>query len=100
MTGFIKNGTLKTDDPSGSVSRRRLLLALPVVGFVGLAAVFAWGISRDPNQLPSALIGKELPRFDLPPVVSRSIPVRIGNGGCGAGFLRDLPPICDAPLTR
>nr|WP_199923561.1 DsbE family thiol:disulfide interchange protein [Sinorhizobium fredii] len=48
--------------------RRRLLMALPAVGFAGLAAVFAWGISRDPNQLPSALIGKEVPRFDLPPV--------------------------------
>jgi cytochrome c biogenesis protein CcmG/thiol:disulfide interchange protein DsbE len=71
MTEFITNDTLKTDDPSGSVSRRRLLLALPAVGFAGLAAVFAWGISRDPNQLPSALIGKEVPRFDLPPVEGR-----------------------------
>ena len=54
MTEFITNDTLKTNDPSGSVSRRRLLLALPAVGFAGLAAVFAWGISGDPNQLPSA----------------------------------------------
>ncbi|OAP35322.1 disulfide bond formation protein DsbE [Sinorhizobium glycinis] len=46
-------------------------MALPAVAFAGLAAVFAWGISRDPNQLPSALIGKDVPRFDLPPVEGR-----------------------------
>lgn len=63
----------KTDAPSASVSRRRLLLALPAVGFAGLAAVFAWSVNRDPSQLPSALIGKPVPIFDLPPVEGRTL---------------------------
>ncbi|USJ28664.1 DsbE family thiol:disulfide interchange protein [Ensifer adhaerens] len=56
-----------------SALRRRLLLALPAVCFAGLAAVFAWGISRDPSELPSALIGKAVPTFYLPPVEGRSL---------------------------
>ncbi|MBW0368331.1 DsbE family thiol:disulfide interchange protein [Ensifer adhaerens] len=67
------NETSKTDGQIPSVLRRRLLLAFPAVGFAGLAAVFAWGISRDPSQLPSALIGKAVPIFDLPPVEGRTL---------------------------
>lgn len=73
MTEIVTNEASKTDDRPASALRRRLLLALPGVGFAGLAAVFAWGISRDPNQLPSALIGKAVPTFDLPPVEGRTL---------------------------
>lgn len=73
MTETATNEASKTDDRLASALRRRLLLALPGVGFAGLAAVFAWGISRDPNQLPSALIGEAVPTFDLPPVEGRSL---------------------------
>ncbi|OCP24765.1 hypothetical protein BC361_19335 [Ensifer sp. LC54] len=31
---------------------------MPAVAFARLAAVLAWGVSRDPRRLPSALIGK------------------------------------------
>lgn len=38
------------------------LLALPPLIFVGLAAMFMWGMQRDdPNALPSALVGREAP---------------------------------------
>ena len=73
MTDIATNETSKTDGRPPSVLRRRLLLALPAVGFAGLAAVFAWGISRDPNELPSALIGKAVPTFDLPSVEGRTL---------------------------
>jgi cytochrome c biogenesis protein CcmG/thiol:disulfide interchange protein DsbE len=49
---------------------RRLLYALPIL----LLVLFAWlawrGLSpdRDPSDLPSALIGKPAPTFDLPPL--------------------------------
>ncbi len=52
------------------MSLRRLLYALPVL----LLALFAWlawrGLApdRDPAALPSALIGKPVPQFDLPPL--------------------------------
>jgi cytochrome c biogenesis protein CcmG/thiol:disulfide interchange protein DsbE len=49
---------------------RRLLYALPIL----LLVLFAWlawrGLApdRDPSALPSALIGKPAPQFDLPPL--------------------------------
>lgn len=59
--------------PQDQPSRRRLLLAVPAIGFVGLAAVFAKGLTRDPSLIPSALVGKKIPIFDLPPVKGRSL---------------------------
>ena len=62
-----------TTSPDVSAARRRLLLALPATGFVVLAGVFALGLSRDPSLLPSTLIGKKVPEFDLPPVKGRTL---------------------------
>ncbi|KOF20050.1 hypothetical protein AC244_09060 [Ensifer adhaerens] len=64
MTELIMEATSKAEGGPTSALSRRLLLALPAIAFVGLAAVFAWGISRDPSQLPLALIGKAVPTFD------------------------------------
>jgi cytochrome c biogenesis protein CcmG, thiol:disulfide interchange protein DsbE len=46
---------------------RRMLYLLPVVLFMALAAYFAIALrpDYDPHTLPSALIDKEAPRFDL-----------------------------------
>ncbi|HET6618787.1 MAG TPA: hypothetical protein VFG64_02535 [Dongiaceae bacterium] len=43
--------------------RRHLLYATPLVAFAGVAVAFAWGLTRDPQVLPSALIGKPVPTF-------------------------------------
>ena len=41
---------------------------LPLV-LSGVIAVFlTMGLSRDPSQIPSPLIGKQVPQFELPPV--------------------------------
>jgi cytochrome c biogenesis protein CcmG/thiol:disulfide interchange protein DsbE len=47
---------------------RRLLYALPLAGFVVLAGYFAVVLrpNYDPHALPSALIDKPAPAFDLP----------------------------------
>ena len=46
---------------------RRLGLALPLVLFAVLAGLFWYALqSGDPSRLPSALIGKPVPAFDLP----------------------------------
>lgn len=58
---------------SHDVSRRRLLYAAPLAGFVGIAVAFAWGLTRNPQELPSALIGKPVPTFSLPPVQGRKL---------------------------
>ncbi|MCG8393039.1 MAG: DsbE family thiol:disulfide interchange protein [Pseudomonadales bacterium] len=38
---------------------------LPLVGFVLLAVLLASGLGRDPQELPSALVGKPVPTFSL-----------------------------------
>ena len=59
--------------PEVSATRRRFLLALPATGFVVLAGVLALSLSRDPSLLPSTLVGKKVPEFDLPPVRGRTL---------------------------
>jgi cytochrome c biogenesis protein CcmG/thiol:disulfide interchange protein DsbE len=46
----------------------RLLFALPVLAFIGLAITFIAGLNYDPHLVPSPLIGRRVPSFDLPPV--------------------------------
>jgi cytochrome c biogenesis protein CcmG/thiol:disulfide interchange protein DsbE len=47
--------------------RIRLVAALPLLVFAGLAALFYVGLyAGDPSRIPSALVGKAVPRFDLP----------------------------------
>ena len=57
--------------PPDTQSRRRLLLALPAAAFAGLAGIFVWGLARDPSTIPSTLIGRPVPDFNLPPVEGR-----------------------------
>ena len=47
---------------------KRLLFIAPVLGFFVLMGVFFVGLHRDPTILPSMLIGKPVPAFNLPPV--------------------------------
>jgi cytochrome c biogenesis protein CcmG/thiol:disulfide interchange protein DsbE len=49
------------------------MFLLPVSLFVGLAAAFGYGLTRNPRDLPSTLIGKPVPRFALPPVKGRTL---------------------------
>lgn len=56
-------------DETARKPRRNLLVALPLVGFLALAALFYVGLGAgDPSRLPSALIGKPVPPTELPPV--------------------------------
>lgn len=47
---------------------RRLLYLLPFLLFIGVGAAFYLGFQRDPRDIPSALIDKPVPAFDLPPL--------------------------------
>jgi cytochrome c biogenesis protein CcmG, thiol:disulfide interchange protein DsbE len=51
----------------------RPLFLLPVAGFLGLVAAFALGLHNDPSLVPSPLIGKPVPVFDLPPIAGQSL---------------------------
>jgi cytochrome c biogenesis protein CcmG/thiol:disulfide interchange protein DsbE len=49
--------------------RRRLVLLAPVIGFLGLTALFLARLdSGDPSRIPSALIGHPAPPTTLPPL--------------------------------
>jgi cytochrome c biogenesis protein CcmG/thiol:disulfide interchange protein DsbE len=49
--------------------RRSLLLALPLLAFLALAAIFWFRLgSGDPSRIPSALIGRPAPQTALPPL--------------------------------
>jgi cytochrome c biogenesis protein CcmG/thiol:disulfide interchange protein DsbE len=49
------------------------VLLLPLVSFVVLAVAMGWGLTRNPDDLPSALVGKPVPEFALAPVKGRSL---------------------------
>ncbi|MGB3447217.1 DsbE family thiol:disulfide interchange protein [Rhodopseudomonas sp. BAL398] len=52
---------------------RRIVLIAPLTIFLGVAVVLAWGMTRNPSAIPSALIGKPVPEFTLPPVKGRTL---------------------------
>jgi cytochrome c biogenesis protein CcmG, thiol:disulfide interchange protein DsbE len=58
------------------MSFRRFLFLLPVLIFVGVGIGLAVGLTRDPSTLPSPLIDKPVPTFELPSLA----------GGAGPGF--------------
>lgn len=60
-----------SDTPS--LRRRRVLVMLPAGVFAGLAVVLGWGLSRNAQVIPSALIGKPVPAFSLPAVQGRTL---------------------------
>lgn len=49
--------------------RRMLIVLLPLILFLGLAALFLFRLGAgDPSRIPSALIGRPVPQTVLPPV--------------------------------
>jgi cytochrome c biogenesis protein CcmG/thiol:disulfide interchange protein DsbE len=51
------------------LNRKRLVVLIPLVAFLALAALFFFRLGAgDPSHLPSALIGRPAPAVDLPPV--------------------------------
>ena len=52
-------------------SRGRALVLLPAALFAVLAAACYWGLMNSDDRLPSALIGRAVPEFDLPPIEGR-----------------------------
>ena len=66
-------------EQTANVGRRRMIVLIPLLGFLALAALFMIRLSAgDPSQIPSALIGRPAPATDLPPV---------------AGLVRDGTPV-------
>jgi cytochrome c biogenesis protein CcmG/thiol:disulfide interchange protein DsbE len=54
---------------NNNVTRRRLLVLVPLIVFLGLVSLFLIRLyAGDPSRIPSALIGHPAPETDLPPV--------------------------------
>ncbi len=49
--------------------------ALPIIFLIGLIALFAVGLKKDPREVPSPLIGKAAPAFSLPLITGGEKPV-------------------------
>jgi cytochrome c biogenesis protein CcmG/thiol:disulfide interchange protein DsbE len=65
---------------------RRAAFLLPLMLFVAVAVAFGVGLRRDPAKLPSMLIGKSLPVFQLPAV-------RATGAGLASTDLRGEPAL-------
>ena len=66
---------------------RRLIALLPVALFLVVAGYFAWSLrpGYDPHDLPSAMIDREAPSFDLPALS--------GNGRLARDELKGKPVV-------
>lgn len=61
-------------EPEAAPRRRLRLAIVPALVFAALAALFWRGLSGDPSEIPSALIGKEVPTFTLPALEGIGVP--------------------------
>jgi cytochrome c biogenesis protein CcmG/thiol:disulfide interchange protein DsbE len=56
-------------ESDAGVWRRRLIVLIPLVAFLALAALFMFRLGAgDPSRIPSALIGHVVPETNLPPL--------------------------------
>ena len=72
----VEAGVGATNGPTSTtpdLKRRSVVTLVPLVAVTGLLGVFAVGLGRDPSIMPSTLIGRAVPDFDLPPVQGRSL---------------------------
>lgn len=68
--------TLTATDRTAPTVRQRARLhryLIPVAIFAALAALLGWALTHNPREIPSALIGKPVPVFSLPPVQGRTL---------------------------
>lgn len=65
--------TPNSEPRSRPLRQRRLAFLLPLGVFLILVVALALGMTRNPGTIPSALIGKPVPQFSLPPVKGRTL---------------------------
>lgn len=64
---------------SATPYRRRWRYLTPIAAFGALAVLLGWGLTHDPREIPSTLIGRAVPQFSLPPVKGRSLGLSSGD---------------------
>ena len=65
---------------------QRILVLLPIAVVLVIGGFFVWGLNpeRDPNAIPSVLISKPVPVFDLAPIAGVDVP-GLASGDLAAG---------------
>ena len=61
------------DVATGTRVALRPAFVVPLLVFAGIAAMLAVGLTLNPREIPSPLIGKAVPEFALPPVRGRTL---------------------------
>lgn len=46
---------------------------VPLIVLAGLLLALGWGLTNDPKNIPSPLVGQPVPSFELPPVKGRAL---------------------------
>ncbi len=89
MSEEINNPGGEEEKPGGV----RLSVLLPLLIFLAVAGFFVWGLVKgDPRHLPSTLIGKPVPQFDLPPLRGATFEGR-QTPGLKTGDLKKIPGV-------
>ncbi len=65
--------TGQSDQTTRGSPIRHLQFGVPLLVLFVIAVAFAVGLTLNPREIPSALIGKTVPEFDLPPVDGRTL---------------------------
>lgn len=59
--------------PAANTALRRPAFLVPLAVFAAIAVLLAVGLTLNPREIPSPLIGKAVPQFELPPVRGRTL---------------------------
>jgi cytochrome c biogenesis protein CcmG/thiol:disulfide interchange protein DsbE len=82
------NKTTTSDGEAAPRKRRfNIFILMPLVIFAGMAGLFSYQMKfgRNPNEVPSVLINKPAPEFDLP-ALDAGFGIRRPDGGIIPGF--------------
>lgn len=66
-------GNIVTPPAGRAASGLRLTAYVPLLVFIAMAALFGVGLTLNPRDVPSPLIGKPVPEFSLPAVQGRAL---------------------------
>jgi cytochrome c biogenesis protein CcmG/thiol:disulfide interchange protein DsbE len=64
---------------SSGLLRKRILFRVPIVAFLVIGIFLGIGLTLNPREVPSPLVGKPVPDFDLPPVKGRNLGLATAN---------------------
>ena len=91
----MKKKRAKAKKKSGLFSLRYLL---PAGFFLALSVFLLLGLNRNPNEIPSPLIGKAAPEYALPRLADA--PASIGRRALAPGRPAQMPVLVLVPTPR